>query len=480
MGRGLDNGVYPESCLNVPTERIASLRRQIGGQPTPRTGNESRAGNSWPVFLLIVSLLVPLIMYVGPLRLSAYRICLAAMAVPAILMLLSGQAGRIRFPDVTVVLIWLWLSLSLVVHHPLGMIIEPIGVSFLETVVAYLLGRGFIRTPDDYRAMILLMFRLVLLMLPFALIEAFFGRNLILEIANTVGVAHDDVYKEPRWGLDRVQGPFEHPILYGVFFGVLVGPVYKVLGYGKPYVMRVGQAVLTGFTASFTLSSGPLVALTSQAMLLGWNGMFGRLRQHWLILTLLVASMFLLVEIVANRSSPEIFISYFAFNADTAWNRIHIWEYGSQNVWNNPVFGLGLNDWERAWYMSGSMDMFWLVPAVRGGVLPGLLFQALMLWTVISLARRKGLGPRASSYREGFLISLVGYYLVGWTVHFWNATYVQFLFMLGAGMWMLDWKETDEFPDNGDGKDEPRELRARHGSSLPFRRDLPRMGERNP
>lgn len=464
----------------MPMERIASPQRRIDRSSAPRRPvvYQSRAGNAWPVFLLIVSLLVPLMIYAGPLRLSAYRICLAVMAVPAILMLLSGKAGRIRFPDIAVVLIWLWMSLSLVVHHPLSMIIEPMGASFLETVVAYLFGRVFIRTPDNYRAMVLLMFRIVLLMLPFALIEAFFGRNLILEIANAVGVAHDEVYKEPRWGLDRVQGPFEHPILYGVFFGVLVGPVYKVLGYGKPYVTRVGQAALTGFTAAFTLSSGPMVALTAQSMLLGWDGMFGRLRRHWLILTILVVSMFALVEIVANRSSPEIFISYFAFNTHTAWNRLQIWEYGSQNVWNNPLFGLGLNDWERAWYMSGSMDMFWLVPAVRGGVLPGLLFQALMFWTVISLARRKDLGPRVSSYRDGFLICFVGYYLVGWTVHFWNATYVQFLFLLGAGMWMLDWKETDERSDNEHGNDKHRGPPERRGRNLPYRRNLPRTGER--
>ena len=33
---------------------------------------------------------------------------------------------------------------------------------------------------------------------------------------------------------------------------------------------------------------------------------------------------------------------------------------------------------------------------------------------------------------------MTGFFLVGWTVHFWMATYVLFMFLLGSGMWLLE------------------------------------------
>src|SRR3954471_7792522 len=44
----------------------------------------------WPVFLLICSLFVPWIIYIGPVRLSSYRIVLLAMVLPCLVRWLSG------------------------------------------------------------------------------------------------------------------------------------------------------------------------------------------------------------------------------------------------------------------------------------------------------------------------------------------------------------------------------------------------------
>ena len=35
---------------------------------------------------------------------------------------------------------------------------------------------------------------------------------------------------------------------------------------------------------------------------------------------------------------------------------------------------------------------------------------------------------------------MTAFFMVGWTVHFWGATYVLFLFLLGSGVWILDAK----------------------------------------
>src|SRR5690606_35923137 len=51
---------------------------------------------------------------------------------------------------------------------------------------------------------------------------------------------------------------------------------------------------------------------------------------------------------------------------------------------------------------------------------------------------KKGLSKRDEAYRLGYLITMAGFFLVGWTVHFWNATYVLFLFLVASGAWIRE------------------------------------------
>ena len=82
------------------------------------------------------------------------------------------------------------------------------------------------------------MFWMIAIMLPFALYETLTGHNILLEFASKFCRACGDVPKDPRWGLDRVQGVFDHPILFGVFCGSMPALVYYVLGYKANPITR--------------------------------------------------------------------------------------------------------------------------------------------------------------------------------------------------------------------------------------------------
>jgi len=315
--------------------------------------------------------------------------------------------------------------------------------------------RIYIRTPEDFYALIALMFKILLCLLPFAIFETLTATNLLLNTASKFMPVFGEVSKDPRWGLDRVQGPFEHPILYGVFCGSVLGLTFMVLGHGKTFFKRMIKTTTAMVVAGLALSSGPLTAMTAQVLLIGWRTIFGTIRGHWKLLIAGVVCMIVLIELLANRSSPEIFISYFAFNTHTAYNRILIFQFGSASVLNYPLFGIGLNDWERAWFMSSSFDMYWLLVAMRGGIIPGLLMQAMIFWPVIKVATVKNVSDRVNSYRTGYIMCLFGYYLAGWTVHYWNATYVHFMFMIGAGLWILDQANSKDKPDGVTDADQP-------------------------
>src|SRR3954467_15953300 len=70
-----------------------------------------------PVILFLLALVVPWVIFIGPLRASLYRLVLLVMILPCLGMWISGKAGRIRLPDMALVLFSLWCSLSFVVNN---------------------------------------------------------------------------------------------------------------------------------------------------------------------------------------------------------------------------------------------------------------------------------------------------------------------------------------------------------------------------
>lgn len=419
-----------------------------GGSPSGRARKPVEVVRSeavaWPVVLFIVALAVPWILPLGPLRLSVYRLVLIAMIVPCLAMWLGGKAGRVRVADIALFVFCFWCFLSILVIHGASAALEPSGIIFIETIGAYMLARCFVRSAENFRAVVRLLFRLVIVLAPFAVFEAVTGRNILLELFGMVGPTPPDVYMPPRWGMRRVQSVFEHPILFGVATGSIFALTYLVLGYGKSLMRRGSSTGLVAFTAFLSLSAGPITALTAQCMLLAWNFVFAGLAARWKILTAFFALGCVAAELLTNRSLPVIFISYFAFDEESAWVRIAIWQYGSQSVMNNPLFGIGFNEWARPPWMTPSIDMFWIIDAIRHGIVAEFSIMLAFFSIFLSVAFKKGLDEKMTVYRTAFLISMTGYFLAGWTVYFWNAAYVLFLFLMGSGVWMLDVDESSE------------------------------------
>jgi hypothetical protein len=397
----------------------------------------------------MISLAIPFMLHIGPFNMSANRLMLVVMVIPCLVMWMRGRAGPVRTADIALLLVCVWILIGLLVFEGPSVAIEAGGINFVETIGAFLLARCFIRDANSFRAVVVVLFSMIAIMLPFALFETLTGHNVLLDFANKFCRACADVPKPPRWGLDRVQGVFAHPILFGVFCGSATALVYYVLGYKVSSVTRSFNTALVVGTAMLSLSGGPLTALIAQLSLITWDRLLSSVKRRWAILTCSVLSMVVAIELAANRSTPEIFISYFAFSKSTASNRLRIWEYGSQSAVNHPFFGVGRQEWERPIWMSDSIDMFWLVPAVRNGLPAALLLQLAFFSLFLSVAIKSGLTDRVARYRTGYLICMMGLYLAGWTVDYWKTIFVLFVFLLGSGAWILD---AGDEPDDVTGK----------------------------
>jgi cation transport ATPase len=88
--------------------------------------------------------------------------------------------------------------------------------------------------------------------------------------------------------------------------------------------------------------------------------------------------------------------------------------------------------------MPPSIDMFWLIHAVYYGLPGGILMIAAFLSNAFSVGYARGLNEEAGRYKTAYVIALTGLFMVGWTVHFWNTTYVLVMFLMGAGTFLLD------------------------------------------
>jgi O-antigen ligase len=143
------------------------------------------------------------------------------------------------------------------------------------------------------------------------------------------------------------------------------------------------------------------------------------------------------IDLASNRTPITILISYLTFNVDTAWARIRVWEYGTAEVWRHPLFGIGLNDWQRGWGLSSSVDNFWLATTMRSGI-PAFLLLAAGL--VANLARILGsvLPTEAARYRTGYVVTAMAILMTLCTVHMWGTVSVFLMFYFGAGMWFVN------------------------------------------
>lgn len=385
-----------------------------------------------PIF--VFTLASPVLFYIGPVRLSPYRLVLIATVIPCLIAWLSGSVGRIRSPDVFILATAAWGAIVLLSHHGIDGL-QSAGIFVIETFGSFLFAKRYIRDVIAFQRMVKYLALMVIFLLPFAIYENVTGSPILIQLFGSVFSVYDTVGSEARFGLRRAQGTFEHFILFGVVCSTAFALSFYVLRSSRLSRLSPGFVAMAVVSS---LSSGAILSVVVQAMLIGWDKVTGAVTRRWAILATIVLTAYIVVDAISNRSPIDVFISYLTFNADTSYMRVHIWNYGTQSVMQHPILGVGLNDWERPSWMGGSIDNFWLGTAVTYGV-PGLLFMAGGFLSVcFGLGRLKSLPFQAAQCRKGLIITICGVMFAVCTVHVWDAPYVLVIFLLGSGMWMFE------------------------------------------
>ncbi|TNC74786.1 O-antigen ligase family protein [Rubellimicrobium roseum] len=389
-------------------------------------------------YLLCVA--VPVAFDLGPLTMTGLRVLLLALTVPLAIRLFMGHFGRVFLTDILFTLHILWAGAALWVNNP-DRAVEQMGSVGVEFLGGYMIARAYVRSPEVFLALCRRLVLIVLCILPFSLYELMTGRPIVVEMIYRIpGLSSVEIVTIPgRMELERVQATFAHPIHYGLFCSVAFSLAFVALKGVSSTPWRYLSSGLVAFSGFMALSSGALLAVVLQVALIVWASIFVGLKSRWWLLVGLFALGYVAIDLLSTRSPIRVFMSYATFSAHNAYWRGIIFEWGMKNVWGSPLFGIGLNDWVRPWYMhSGSMDNFWLVMAVRYG-LPGLILLAVgYMLGLMHIMRRNFEGDeRLTLIRRAWVFTFLGLSFTLCTVHVWTSVYSFVFFMFGAGMWLI-------------------------------------------
>ncbi len=432
--------INPASGAPLTPERRAALRK---------------SKLPWQASIYVYAAILPIGFQLGPLAMTSLRLVLLIMVIPLLINLLAKRYGPILPTDYLFIAHIFWAIIALAYNNP-DKVIEQAGSVGLEFLGGYLIGRAYVRTPEAFLALSRRLVFIILLMLPFTLYETLTGHPIIVETIRKVpGLSSVTISNaDKRMGLERVQLTFAHPIHFGLFCSVALSMSFVALRGISGTIWRYLSSMVVAGSGFLALSSGALLAIFLQFGLFAWSWIFAPVKQRWWILFGLFVLFYIGVDLFSNRSPIKVLMTYATFSSHTAYWRGIIFEWGMVNVWANPIFGIGLNDWVRPRFMvSGSMDNFWLVMGVRYGI-PGFLLLAVgyALATAQVMRRNFDADSVVLHIRRGWVFTILGLSFTLCTVHIWSSIYSYVFFTFGSGMWLITYQP----PASGEAAPTPR------------------------
>ena len=391
--------------------------------------------------LFVLSIFIPVEFHVllGTLRLEAYRIVLALTLVYAFINL-RQILDNADLVDILLFIFVILASTSLIYNHGLKDGIESSGILIIEILGAFYLARFFITTPKNYYQINILFVTILALLLVFSLYEAFAKHRILHEWAKLI-TGNDSLdyrlytHYYIRMGIMRTTNLFAHPILYGTI-GAIFFPFIVLLTIYKFKLSNALKAIAIFIGMITTLSSAPLLSVAFQGMTAVLTKFWHGGKRFWLGFGFLALSGMILINALSNRGFFAILISYLTFNPVTGYYRLLQWEYSMDDITDNPLFGIGLNDWSRPDWMNSSIDSFWLLMTLQHGIIASFLLLFLCLYAVFHMLNKLHKYHRSNRWMiESWILAFMSLILIGFTVDYFGKLQPLFFFTLGSIAW---------------------------------------------
>lgn len=413
----------------------SSPRNQAGQQAVPF----SATARAWMVRLIIVALLTPLSFELAGIRLTPSLLLLIGLFPFLVQKFLAGVV-RWRAPDLLFSLYVLWQALTILLNNP-ERFVAFTGQQTLSTFAVYLAGRLLILNRQDFMSFVLFWAGATMISVPFALYEAIQDDPIILRmIADYTpfsSFAQNDY--EPRLGLYRAQFVFVHPIHYGLLGAMILMLFWHGLSGRLSAAKRFWGTALIFVSTLLSVSSGAVLSVVLQLGTFVMYKVAARVGPPWRVMFISGAALYAVLELASNRSAFAAISGRLAFNAQTAYFRTLIWEYGSAQVLRTPIFGNGYNYWPRPHWMPSSVDNHWLLMSMVHG-LPALVLLVVALLYAFFVVNKPALlgNGELDRMRLSWTLALLGLCMSASTVALWAEIQMFFMLLFGAGFWLAD------------------------------------------
>lgn len=383
--------------------------------------------------LVIVGLMIPghFTFNLFDAVMTPIRVILILCFVPAVLNFLKHR-GRLMLGDYAFFGFVGWTALCILINRGTGGI-ERAGQFVLETGLVYTIFRGsLVNYAGIERVTRFLAWSGVIFMLlavPEWITNSHWTRDQLNALFGTQSL-HEQLAGE-RFGIIRAASIFSHPILFGVICASL--PV--IIWYSEPNKMRrniTAGGCLAGVFMS--LSSGAFVAFGVQFACALVEKYSRWLKGRFLIIGGAIASALLAIQFISNRGLFAVVV-LLSLNPATAYYRRNIWDFGIDDVQRNPIFGMRPEEWTRLFWMTPSIDNFWLYRAMEGGFPAVILLVLANLLLIHEMFRHRSnmLPRRLAAYRFGIAFTLLGLACAGGTVHFFGKMQPFYIVMIALG-----------------------------------------------
>lgn len=418
--------------------RADSLERS-----TAIAGSSIRSEYRWLILFFMLIILLPVQPSIGSVTLQTYKLGLLIFTIPLIVKVATSD-NRLTVPDVLILIFGIWCGMTLLIHHGNSRIPFAI-ITTIEFIGAYFAGRALMSTRASFRFALKAYLVIIIILMPIAFVENRSGVSIISDMFSRFVPVNPRAIEE-RLGGFRAQSVFAHPIHYGLFSVSL----FACLLYSfSTFRNRLIVTLLVLASAFFAQSSAPLLALALQFGIISWSYIS---KDRWKTLVIISCSILIFLTIASDRGPVILLIEHLTLNPRTAWWRVHIWNFGIENVVNNPLWGIGLNEWERPVWLASTVDNFWLVVAMRHGIPAFLLLACALSIHIYLIIRQQNLSASMQSLRAGYLISIFGLMFTMSTVHLWGQIQIFVFYFLGAGSVFylkenLENKPTDQLSD---------------------------------
>ncbi len=391
--------------------------------------------------LFALSIFIPVEFHIllGSLRLETYRVILGLALIYAFINI-NQILRKADIIDILLFFFTILASASLIYNHGLKDGIESSGILIIEILGAFYLARLAIKTPKDYYKINMLFVTILAVLLVFSLYEAFAQRRILHEWAKAI-TGHDSLdyrlytHHYIRMGIMRTTNMFAHPILYGTI-GAIFFPFIILLVFFKFKISNLIKAIAVLIGMLSTLSSAPLLAIAFQGMTAVVTRFWAGGKRFWFSFGFIALSGMILIDAISNRGFFKILISHLTFNANTGYYRLLQWKYTMDDIADNPLFGIGLNDWTRPQNLNNSIDSFWLLMTLQHGMIASAILFFTCLYAVFNVLNRLHKYHFATRWMvKSWILAFVSLILIGFTVDYFGKIQPLFFFMLGSIGW---------------------------------------------